>query len=125
MPQGGGHGFPGRAAGHPCKSGCGRRNIRLIESNAKCRYLKKLTFKGDFAAGVLSVLAPSPSMTAYSPSLMYTLYSNGKTSLVHIEHFRFLPFVFIKNESSLFFVISSTKSLSNLFASLRYYKVLK
>jgi hypothetical protein len=51
---------------------------------------------------------------------------NGKTSVVHYRTlsffaFRFLPFVFQKNESSLFFVILSTKSLSNLFASLRYW----
>jgi hypothetical protein len=47
--------------------------------------------------------------------------SNGKTSIVIIKHFRFCTFVLKKNESSLFFVILSTKSQSNLFASLRYY----
>jgi hypothetical protein len=31
-----------------------RRKIRLIESNAECRYLKKITSKGE---------APSPPMT--------------------------------------------------------------
>ncbi len=29
-----------------------RRKIRLIEGNAKCRHLKKLTYKRNFAAGV-------------------------------------------------------------------------
>jgi hypothetical protein len=37
-----------------------RRKIRLIESNAKCRYLKKLTCKRTFAAGVYLSEAPSP-----------------------------------------------------------------
>jgi hypothetical protein len=31
--------------------GSERRKIRLIEGNAKCRDLKTLTCKGDFAAG--------------------------------------------------------------------------
>jgi hypothetical protein len=30
----------------------GRRKIRLIEGNAKCRHLKKFTCKMDFVAGV-------------------------------------------------------------------------
>ncbi len=37
-----------------------------------------------------------------------------------IEPFRFSPFVYKKNEGSLFFVFLNIKSLSNLFASLRY-----
>jgi hypothetical protein len=37
------------------KDSIDRRKIRLIESMAKCRYLKKWTCKKDFTAGVLSV----------------------------------------------------------------------
>jgi hypothetical protein len=37
-----------------------RRKIRLIESNAKGRYLKKIYLKRDFAAGVYLPEAPSP-----------------------------------------------------------------
>ncbi len=53
------------------------------------------------------------------------LSSNGKTSKVHYRTLSFFAFRFKKNENSLFFVFSSTKSLSNLFASLRYCIVLK
>jgi hypothetical protein len=45
---------------------------------------------------------------------------NGKTSLVHYRTLSFLAFsFFFLNENSLFFAFSSSKSLSNLFASLR------
>jgi hypothetical protein len=37
----------------------GRRKIRLIESNAKCRYLK-IDLNREFAAGVFLFEAPSP-----------------------------------------------------------------
>ncbi len=37
-----------------------RRKTRLIESNAKCCYLQKLTCKADFAASVLPVWDMSP-----------------------------------------------------------------
>jgi hypothetical protein len=43
-----------------------RRKIRLIESNAKCRSLKKFTCIRDFAAGVFICLRPLPS---YDPTL--------------------------------------------------------
>ncbi len=46
-----------------------RRKIILIESNAKCRYLKKLTCKRDFAAEVLSVWGPLPSYDPIFPPL--------------------------------------------------------
>ncbi len=49
-------------------------------------------------------------------------YSNGKTSLVHYRTLSFFAFRLKKNESSIIFVISSTKSLANLFASLQYCK---
>ncbi len=41
-------------------NGRGRRKIRRIESNAKCRHLKKLTCIRDFAAGVYLPEALSP-----------------------------------------------------------------
>ncbi len=46
------------------------RKIRLIESNAKCRYLKKLTLQQVFYPSE----APSPPMTTYSPP-PYTPYT--------------------------------------------------
>ncbi len=50
-----------------------RRKIRLIESHAKCRYLKKLTLKGTLWQVFYLSEAPSPPMTSYSPP-PYTLY---------------------------------------------------
>jgi hypothetical protein len=44
-----------------------RRKIRLIECNAKCRYLKKLTCKGTLRQVFYLSEAPSPPMTPYSP----------------------------------------------------------
>jgi hypothetical protein len=49
-----------------------RRKIRLIESNAKCRYLKKCTCKGTLRHVFYLSNPPSPPMTQYSPP--YTLY---------------------------------------------------
>jgi hypothetical protein len=46
------------------------RKIRLIESNAECRYLKKLTRKGTLRQVSET---PSPPMTPFStPYTMYT-----------------------------------------------------
>ncbi len=47
-----------------------RRKIKLIESNAKCGYLK--TCNGTLRQGFYLSDAPSPSMTPYSQS--YTVY---------------------------------------------------
>jgi hypothetical protein len=49
-----------------------RRKIRLIERNAKCRYLKELTCKGTLWQVFYLSEVPSPPMTLCSPS--YTLY---------------------------------------------------
>jgi hypothetical protein len=49
------------------EEGPDRRKIRLIESNAKCRFSKKIYLERNIAEGVLSVRAPSPPMTPYSP----------------------------------------------------------
>jgi hypothetical protein len=38
-----------------------RRKIRLIESNAKCRYLKKLTCTGTLRQVVICLRPPSPT----------------------------------------------------------------
>ncbi len=43
--------------------------IRQIKSNAKWHYLKKLTCKMDFAAGVLSVWGPLSSYDPHTPLL--------------------------------------------------------
>ncbi len=47
--------------------GINRRKIRLIESNAKCRYLKKLICKGTSRQGFYLSEVPSPPMTPCSP----------------------------------------------------------
>jgi hypothetical protein len=49
---------------------------RLIECNAKCRYLKKLTCKGTLRHVFYLSEAPSPPMTPYSPPL-HTVYVYG------------------------------------------------
>ncbi len=54
------------------------RKIRLIESNAKCRYLKKLTCKGTLWQVFYLSESPCPPMTPYSRPLhtvyVYTVY---------------------------------------------------
>jgi hypothetical protein len=50
-----------------------RRKIRLIESNAKCRCLKKFTFKGTLRQVFYLYEAPSPPITQNFPPL-YTVY---------------------------------------------------
>jgi hypothetical protein len=52
-----------------------RRKIRLIESNAKCRYLKKLTCKVTLRQVFYLSEAPNPPMTPYHPPPHYTLYT--------------------------------------------------
>jgi hypothetical protein len=49
-----------------------RRKTRAIESNAKCRYLKKLTCKGTLRQVFYLAEAPSPPMNPYTPP-PYTL----------------------------------------------------
>ncbi len=49
----------GRGRWGGVKEGVGRRKIRLIESNAKFRYLKKLTCKGT-SRQVFICLRPPP-----------------------------------------------------------------
>ncbi len=44
-----------------------RRKIRLLECNAKCRYLKKLTCRGTLGQVFYLSEAPSLPMTPYSP----------------------------------------------------------
>ncbi len=61
-----------------------RRKIRLIESNAKCRYLKKLTCKGTLRQVFYLSEAPFPPMTPYSPPA-YTLYTCKQYSYSHRE----------------------------------------
>ncbi len=64
--------------------GVKRWKIRMIESNAKCRYVKKLNMQRDFAAGVLSVWGPFP---AYDPILPppSTLYTSIQYTYSHEE----------------------------------------
>jgi hypothetical protein len=49
------------------------RKIRLIECNAKCRYLKKLTGKGTLRQVFYLSEAPSPPITPYFLPLTYCL----------------------------------------------------
>ncbi len=51
----------------------GRRKIRLIESNAKCRYLKNWPVKGH--CGRCFICLRSPSITAYYPPPLITIYT--------------------------------------------------
>jgi hypothetical protein len=50
-----------------------RRKIRLIESNAKRHYLKKLTWKGTLRQVFYLSEAPSLPMTPYSPPLTHCI----------------------------------------------------
>ncbi len=43
------------------------RKIRLIDNNAKCRYLKKFTSKGTLRLVFYLSEVPSPPMIPYSP----------------------------------------------------------
>jgi hypothetical protein len=57
------------------------RKIRLIDSNAKCRYLTKIDLQRDFAGGVLSE-TPSPSFDPIIPHTVYVytvyLFTHGR-----------------------------------------------
>jgi hypothetical protein len=44
-----------------------RRKVRLTECNEKCRYLKKLTYKGTLRQVFYLSEVPSPPMTPYTP----------------------------------------------------------
>jgi hypothetical protein len=48
-----------------------RRKIRLKEGNGKCRHLKKLTCKRNFAAGIYLSEAQNPPHTLYT-CIQYT-----------------------------------------------------
>jgi hypothetical protein len=51
-----------------------RRKIRLIESNAKCRYLKKWTCKGTLLQVFYLSEAPLPSYGSILPPPLHTVY---------------------------------------------------
>jgi hypothetical protein len=53
--------------------GVQRRKITLIEYNAKCRYLKKLTCKGTSHQVFYLYEAPSPPVTPYSSPLTHCI----------------------------------------------------
>jgi hypothetical protein len=60
---------------HPFPVSLTRRKIRLIESNDKCRYLKKLTCKWTLRQVLYQYEVLSPPMTLYSPTVyVYTVY---------------------------------------------------
>ncbi len=57
--------------------------IELIECNAKCRYLNKLTCKGTFRQVFYLSEAPSPFMTSYTSPLTHIFSNRSLQSLVH------------------------------------------
>jgi hypothetical protein len=67
----------------------GRRKIRLIECNAKCRYIKKWPVKGLCGRCFYLSEAPSPPMTSYPPPLHTVLYT--AYVLIHIGKWESLP----------------------------------
>ncbi len=66
---------PGREIGRNEVNTEAHRLINYIDTKAKCRHLKKLTCKGDFAAGVYLCEAPSPPMTTYPLLLQTVMYA--------------------------------------------------
>ncbi len=60
------------------------RKIRMIECNAKCRYLKKLIWKG--ASRGMFYLSEAPSLLwPHTPPSPYTLYTCVQYSYTHME----------------------------------------
>jgi hypothetical protein len=65
----------------PFHDGRARRKIRLIECNAKFRYIKKFTCKGTLRQVFYLSEAPSPPLTSYSPPPpSHTVYVLNKAS---------------------------------------------
>ena len=60
-----------------------RRNIRLIECNAKCCYIDKLTGKGTLRQVFYLSEAPSPPMAPYYP--LYTMCACIQYTYLHRE----------------------------------------
>jgi hypothetical protein len=58
----------------PCPDDFNHREIRLIECNAKCRYLKRLTCRGTLRQVFYLSETPTPPMTPYSPPPLHTIY---------------------------------------------------
>ncbi len=60
----------------PLFNGCGRRKIRLIETNAKCRHLKKLTCKGTLRHVFICLRPKTPNSPPYTlfSVYVYTVY---------------------------------------------------
>ncbi len=77
------------AIDYDIEMGSYRRTIWLIECNAKCRYLNKLTCKGTLRQVLYLSEAPSPPMTLYSPPLhtcTVYIFSNTCNSLQSRVH---------------------------------------
>jgi hypothetical protein len=51
-----------------------RRKIRLIDNNAKCRYLKKLAWKGTLRQVIYLSDCPLPSYDLILPPPLHTVY---------------------------------------------------
>jgi hypothetical protein len=58
---------------HPFPVSLTHKKIRLIESNAKCRYLKKLTYKGTLRQVFYLSEAPSPPTRFLAPLDCYKI----------------------------------------------------
>ncbi len=61
------------------------RKIRLIESNAKCHFLKKLTCKGTLRQVLYLSEAPSPNLTPYYPLLSHCIHGCSMQYFSHRE----------------------------------------
>jgi hypothetical protein len=61
------------------------RKVRLIESNAKCRYLKKLTCKETWQQVFLSVWGPFP----FYDTIPHTVYTDTVYIRVYISVYLF------------------------------------
>jgi hypothetical protein len=61
----------------PVRHAADRRKMRLIEKNAKCRYLKKLTCKGTLQQVFYLYESPPPCIYVYCIRYLFTQGGGG------------------------------------------------
>ncbi len=98
-----GGGLAAPHSGSTTEKGGSHGLINFIDTNAKCRHLKKLPVKG-LCGSCLSFLGPSPLMTIYPPlqRILYVLIRTGK------------GVVMSKTKGQIFFPISFFKRNQNV-----------